>query len=64
VRQGYKGVKGLWEYHYLITLYPPFNLAACDSRKRFTEEISRTITFTIMFHVKHDDWNQEIGHFS
>ena len=37
----------------LITFYNPFNLVTGDSRKYFVEEISRIITFTIMFPVKH-----------
>ena len=33
---------------------PLYNLVTSDGRKCFTEEISRIITFTDMFHMKHD----------
>ena len=34
-------------------LLPLFNLVTSDSKKCFTAEVSRMITFKCMFHVKH-----------
>ena len=38
-------IKGYEHIVFLITLYNPFNLAAFDSRKCFTTEIGRILTY-------------------
>lgn len=42
---GLKGLKRLWENRIPITFFNLFNLVACDSRKIFTKELGRIITF-------------------